>query len=36
MPRVYKTAPYILACALGVLALGFALLYRASPERSTK
>lgn len=36
MPRVYKTAPYILGCALGVLALGFALLYRASPERGSK
>jgi len=36
MPRVYKTAPFILISALGVLALGFMLLYRASPERGTK
>ena len=36
MPRVYKTAPFILVSALGVLALGFMLLYRASPERGTK
>jgi hypothetical protein len=36
MPRLYKTAPYILVSALGVLALGFALLYRASPDRGTK
>jgi hypothetical protein len=31
-PRVYKTQYLILACALGVLALGFALLYRSSPR----
>jgi len=37
MPRLYRTAPFILACALGILALGFALLYRASPpERGAK
>ena len=36
MPRLYKTAPFILACALGVLALGLVLLYRASPTRGTK
>jgi hypothetical protein len=36
MPRLYKTAPYILLCSLGVLGLGFVLLYRASPERSAK
>lgn len=36
MPRLYTKAPFILACALGVLALGFALLYRASPTRGTK
>jgi len=36
MPRLYKTAPFILVSALGVLALGFALLYRASPERGPK
>ena len=31
MPRVYAKAPIILGCALGILALGFMLLYRASP-----
>lgn len=36
MPRIYKTAPFILGCALGVLALGLALLYRASPERGSR
>jgi hypothetical protein len=36
MPRLYKTAPVILACTLGVLALGLVLLYRASPVRGTK
>ena len=36
MPRLYKTAPYIVLCSLGVLALGFVLLYRASPERGAK
>jgi hypothetical protein len=36
LPRVYKTAPFIIACALGILALGFALLYRASPTRGSK
>jgi hypothetical protein len=36
MPRLYKTAPFILACTLGVLALGLVLLYRASPTRGTK
>jgi len=36
MPRLYKTAPFILLCSLGVLGLGFALLYRASPERGAK
>jgi hypothetical protein len=29
LPRVYRKAPMILALALGILALGFALLYRA-------
>ena len=29
MPRVNSKAPYILAIAFGILALGFALLYRA-------
>jgi hypothetical protein len=32
MPRVYGKAKLILALALGILALGFALLYRANPE----
>jgi hypothetical protein len=36
MPRLYKTAPYILLCSLGVLGLGFVLLYRASPGRGAK
>ena len=36
MPRVFTKAPLILACALGILALGFALLYRASPTRGSK
>lgn len=31
MPRVFNQAPLILALALGILALGFALLYRAEP-----
>ena len=31
MPRVNTKAISILALALGILALGFALLYRASP-----
>jgi len=31
MPRLYTKAPLILGCALGILALGFILLYRASP-----
>jgi hypothetical protein len=32
MPRIYGQAKLILALALGILALGFALLYRANPE----
>ena len=32
MPRIYGKAKLILALALGILALGFALLYRANPE----
>ena len=32
MPRVYRKAPLILALALGILALGFVLLYRAPME----
>jgi hypothetical protein len=28
MPRIHTQAPLIIACALGILALGFALLYR--------
>ncbi len=36
MPRVYSQAPLILALALGILALGFALLYRAGPVPTVK
>lgn len=36
MPRVFNQAPLILALALGILALGFVLLYRASPESAAK
>jgi len=31
MPRVFNQAKLILALALGILALGFAMLYRAEP-----
>jgi hypothetical protein len=30
MPRIHTKAPLIIGCALGILALGFALLYRRS------
>jgi hypothetical protein len=36
MPRVYGQAKLILALALGILALGLALLYRATPPTATK
>jgi hypothetical protein len=36
MPRIYGKAKLILALALGVLALGLALLYRAAPSTATK
>ena len=36
MPRVYGQAKPILALALGILALGLALLYRATPPTATK
>jgi len=35
MPRIYGKAPFILGCALGILALGFALLYRAPVSKET-
>jgi len=35
MPRVFSQAPLILALALGILALGFAMLYRAEPAAPT-
>jgi hypothetical protein len=33
MPRIYSQAPLILGLALGILTLGFALLYRAQGNR---
>ena len=36
MPRIYGQAKLILALALGALALGLALLYRAAPPTATK
>jgi hypothetical protein len=36
MPRVYGQAKLILALALGILALGLALLYRAAAPTTTK
>ena len=36
MPRIYGQAKLILALALGILALGLALLYRAAPPTTTK
>jgi hypothetical protein len=36
MPRIYGQAKLILALALGILALGLALLYRAAPQTATK
>jgi hypothetical protein len=36
MPRIYGQAKLILALALGALALGLALLYRAAPPSATK
>jgi hypothetical protein len=36
MPKVFNQAPVILALALGILALGFVLLYRASAEAPAK
>jgi hypothetical protein len=36
MPRIYSQAKLILALALGILALGLALLYRAAPSTATK
>jgi hypothetical protein len=35
MPRVFNQAPLILALALGILALGFAILYRAEPPKES-
>jgi hypothetical protein len=35
MPRIYGQAKLILALALGALALGLALLYRANPIKET-
>ena len=34
MPRIYTQAKTILAVALGILALGFALLYRKSEKEA--
>ena len=36
MPRVNSQAKLILGLALGILALGFALLYRANPDVAAK
>jgi hypothetical protein len=36
MPRVYTKAPLIFGCVLGILALGFILLYRASPPNNPR
>jgi hypothetical protein len=36
MPRIYGQTKLILALALGALALGLALLYRAAPSTATK
>ena len=36
MPRVYGQAGLIVALALGILALGFALLYRARPPAAKR
>jgi hypothetical protein len=36
MPRIYSQTKLILALALGALALGLALLYRAAPSTATK
>jgi hypothetical protein len=36
MPRIYGQARLILGLALGILALGLALLYRAAPVTTTK
>ena len=36
MPRIYDQTRLILGLALGALALGLALLYRAAPSTATK